>query len=95
MSCEETDLETIYKTAMENADFEEVRSVDRAHAFVTAAKRYLFAAPMSQNDQGSSVTINTAQIENLMKRALDFIAAADTSASYARVSFLGVGCNFR
>jgi len=88
-------LETIYDEIIEFADFEEVASVARARSFVTAAKRYLIAAPMSQNDQGSSITLSVAQIENMMKRALDFIATKDTSSSYARVSFLSVGSFFR
>jgi hypothetical protein len=88
-------IDTIYDTLIDYADFEEVASVSRAKTFVTAAKRYLLAAPSNQSDQGSSMALSVAQIENILKRALDFISTNDTSTSASRVSFLSAGRGFR
>lgn len=81
----------IFDEMIDFADFEEAASVSRAKGFVTAAKRYLLAAPQSQADQGSSMTLSVSQIENLLKRAIDYTAAH----SVERVSFLNVGAKFR
>lgn len=87
----------IYDTLIDYADFEEVGSVERARTFASAAKRYLLAVPQSQGDQGSSMSLSSAQIENILSRALKYIAnsVAIATASSGNVSFLGVSSGFR
>lgn len=82
-------IDEIYESLVDYADFEEVASLSRAKAFITAAKRYLIAAPQSQSDQGSSVTLSVAQIEAMLHRAEEFVAGQ------SGVRFLGVGSYFR
>lgn len=77
----------------DNADFEEARSLAKAKAFVTAAKRFLIIAPQSASDQGSSQTFSVAQIENMMRDAQAFVASS--SSPNGGVRFLGVGGGFR
>lgn len=90
-------ISEIFDTLIDYADFEEVGSVERARTFASAAKRYLLAVPQSQGDQGSSMSMSVQQIENILSRALKYIAnsVATTSASSGSVSFLGVGAGFR
>lgn len=82
---------------VEYADFEEVGSVARARLFVTAAKRWLILRPASASNEGSSLSMNTQQVMDMMKRAQDYVAANATTTSGASnsVRFLGVGSNFR
>jgi hypothetical protein len=86
----ETDL-------LEYADFEEVASVARAKLFVTAANRWLILRPTSASNQSSSLSMDTTKVENLLKRALDYVAANATTAGGAAssVRFLGAGTNYR
>ena len=91
-----TTIDEIYDDLSNNADFEEVGSVAKAKAFVTAATRYLIVSPASQSDQGSSMVINSQQIERLLQRARSFIAANErTSAATSRVRFLTAAQGFR
>ena len=82
---------------LEYADFEEVASVSRARLFVTAANRWLILRAESASNQSSSLQIGKTFVENLLKRARDYIAAnAETSSGgVGGVRFLGVGSNFR
>lgn len=87
-------IDEITDDILNNADFEEQSSVTKANAFVTAAKRYLILSPESQSDQGSSLTISTSQIENLMRRAQQYIDhRSRQSAGSAR--FLSAAEGFR
>jgi hypothetical protein len=76
-----------------NADFEAAQSVSKAQAFLTATTKYLFLVPQSQSDQGSSLAISPATVENLANRARNFIAANRTPSSTVR--FLSVSEGFR
>jgi hypothetical protein len=82
---------------LDYADFEEVGSVARARLFITAAKRWLILRPSSASNEGSSLSLNTQQVESMMKRAQDYVASNASAASGAAggVRFLGVGSNFR
>ena len=86
----ETDL-------LEYADFEEVASVARAKLFVTAANRWLILRPTSASNQSSSLSMDTTKVENLLKRALDYVAAnaTTTGGAASSVRFLGAGTNYR
>jgi len=86
-------LTEINDALIENADFEEVSSVAKAKAFATAATRWFILAPSSASKEGSSLSMNSAQIENLLRRARDYIAVNDTSSTGRRpsVKFLRVG----
>jgi hypothetical protein len=86
----ETDL-------LEYADFEEVASVARAKLFITAANRWLILRPESASNQSSSLSMNKSTVQDLMKRALDYVAANATTAGGAAssVRFLGAGTNYR
>lgn len=89
-------INEILDALSDNADFEETQSVTKARAFITAATRYLVLSPQSQSDQGSSLTMNSAQVESLMQRARAFIASVGASSSAtSRVRFLSAGEGFR
>jgi hypothetical protein len=86
-------IDQVIDALLDNADFEAVNSVSKANAFVTAAVRYFILVPSSQSDQGSSMAISTATVENLLTRARLFVAANRTPSGSVR--FLGVGGGFR
>jgi hypothetical protein len=86
-------IDEVIDSLLDNADFEETSSVSKATSFVTAAKRFFILTPQSQADQGSSMAISVAQIENLMLRAQSYVAANRTSAGSVR--HLVVSENFR
>lgn len=86
-------IDEVIDALLDNADFEENNSVSKASLFVTAAKRFFILTPQNQSDQGSSMAISAAQIENLMLRAQSFVAANRTSAGAVR--HLVVSENFR
>lgn len=79
------------------ADFEEVSSVARAKLFITAAKRWLILRADSASSSAQSMSIGKQFVENMLRRAMDYVAARDTTASGAvgGVRFLGVGEGFR
>jgi hypothetical protein len=85
------DLEANEQAMWDNADFEEVGSVAKARAYITAATRYINHTPESASDQGSSLSINKASIRENIRRAQAFIAAN----SRRQVRFLGPGGSFR
>lgn len=86
----ETDL-------LEYADFEEVASVSRARLFVTAAKRWLILRAESASNQSSSLSVGKSFVQDMLKRAQDYVAQNATTSSGAgsSVRFLGVGSSFR
>ena len=86
-------IDEVIDALLDNADFEESFSVSKAQLFATAAKRFLILSPQSQSDQGSSLTMSPATIENLMNRALEFIAVNRTPTGAVR--FLSVSEGFR
>ncbi len=86
-------IDEILDSLITNADFEESLSVTKAQLFSTSAKRFLILSPQSQSDQGSSLTMSPATIENLMHRAQEFIAANRVPSSVVR--FLSVSNGFR
>ena len=88
-------LDEVYDSLIDNADFEEVSSVSKARAFATAATRFLILSPQSQADQGSSMTMSVAQIENLLKRARGYIDQNATGQGNANVRFLSASTGFR
>ena len=85
-------IEQIIEAMQDNADFEEVESLVKAKAFVTAAREYLVVAPNSASDQGSSLTINAAQIEGQLRRAQAYVAAKSPGKG---TRFLGFDSSFR
>lgn len=82
-------LSAIQEALIDNADFEEVNSVVKAKAFITAAKRWFILAPQSASKEGASLSLNSQQVEKLMNRALEFVRASDNSGR-PRVAFLSV-----
>jgi len=74
------------------ADFEEVGSVSRAKLFVTAAKRWLILRAESASNQSSSLSIGKSFVEDMLKRAQDYVAA---NSGGGQVRFLGTGRSFR
>lgn len=89
------DIATIVSNLNDNADFEESGSVTKAHAFVTAAKRFLLFSPQTQSDEGSTLTMSVTQIENMMNQARNFITANSTASGAAKVRFLSASQGFR
>lgn len=73
------------------ADFEEVGSVTRAKQFITAAKRWLILRADSASHQASSMTIGKSYVQDMLKRAMDFVNANSRGA----VRFLGPGSDYR
>ena len=88
-------LDTVTDTILENADFEEQSSVSKARAFVTAAKQYLILSPQSQSEHGTSMTINTDQIERMMTRAQQFLERRAANSGSSSVRFLTASEGFR
>jgi hypothetical protein len=89
-------LDTTINALIDNADFEEVNSLAKAKAFITAAKRYLISAPrMASDHQGHSQQTNPEQVKAMMDKASEFVSANETSSTSSSVRFLGVGGDFR
>lgn len=86
-------IDEVIDALLDNADFEASNSVSKAQLFITAATRYFILVPSSQSDQGSSMAISTATIENLLNRARIFVAANRTPSGAVR--FLSVSGGFR
>lgn len=74
---------------LDNADFEETRSIAKAKAFLTACVRLSVLLPQSASDQGSSQSFDMASVADNKRRAQEFISSWDTSAG-AGVRFLSV-----
>lgn len=72
------------------ADFEEVGSVTRAKQFITAAKRWLILRADSASHQASSMTIGKSYVQDMLRRAMDFVAVRSGGVRY-----LGPGGHFR
>lgn len=83
----------VEESLLENADFEEVGSVAKAKAFVTAARRWLVLKPQSASNQSSSMSMNAQQVADMMNAAQAFVDANDSSRSNVR--FLSVLQGFR
>lgn len=89
-------LQDLRDALWDNGDFEEVGSVAKAKAYITAATRWLALEPASQSDQGSSLSFAPAQVERLMQRARAFVAANSNSSSInTGVRFLSASSGFR
>lgn len=88
-------VDEVLDDLIDNADFEEVSSVAKARTFATAAKRFLILNPQAQSDQGSSLTMSVAQVENLLKRAQLYISQTTASTSAGAVRFLSASQGFR
>jgi len=88
------DLELALET---NADFEEVASLSKAKAFITAANRWLIRRPDSASDGSSSLSIGKQFIMELLKRAQTYVAenGTATDGSSSSVRFLSVMQGFR
>jgi hypothetical protein len=71
---------------IEYADFEEVGSVARAKLFITAAKRWLILRPESASNQSSSLSIGKDSVQELMRRAQDYVDANGTTSGGGRNS---------
>lgn len=80
---------------VDNVDFEEVGSVAKARAFITAANKYLILKPTQQSSHdGSSLSWDVSRVEGLLARARDYVSTNSTGGS-GTVRFLGVSNGFR
>ncbi len=86
-------LDEIKDALSRNADYEEVGSVAKARAYITAARRALSEQPSSAADQGSSVTFDIPLIRDEMTRAREYVQANENSTSGVR--FLTAKDGFR
>lgn len=87
-------IDQITDDLLDNADFEEVSSVTKAKAFITAAKRFLILTPAAQSDQASSLSISVEGIERLYRRAQQYVDNSSASNG-SRVRFLSASEGFR
>lgn len=87
-------VDEILDDLLDNADFEEQASVSRAQKFVTAANRFLLLTPQQQQDQGSSIQMPLDKVENMLRRAQQFIEVKSSTAS-SNVRFLSAAEGFR
>jgi hypothetical protein len=85
-------ISEIESDLLDFADFEEVGSVSRARSFITAAKRWLILRADSASHQSSSMTIGKTYVQDMLKRAQDFVSANSRTGG---VRHLGVGRGFR
>lgn len=90
-----TTIDSVIDELIDTADFEEVSSVTKAKAFISAANRYFILSPQQQSDEGSSLTMNSQQIENLLKRARYYVEVNATGRSSTNVKFLSAAEGFR
>lgn len=90
--CMAAQVDEVLDDLLDNADFEEEDSLEKARKFVTAAKRFLILSPQTQADQGSSLTMSVQQIENMLRRAQEFVRSAAATGS---VRFLSASEGFR
>lgn len=89
-------LDEVTDALIENADFEEVNSLSKAKAFISAANRYFILQPASASDQGSSLSMGFAQVQTLLARAQSWVkASSSATAADSRVRFLSAGEGFR
>lgn len=68
------DIATIEQALLDNADYDETKSVTKARAFVTAARRWLILSPQSSANQSSSMSWDTATIRDMMAAANTFVS---------------------
>ena len=78
-------IQKIHDAYIENADFEEACSVEKARAFITAARRLMVFAQSSAN-QSSSMSFDYGAIRAERQRAEAFLAANNASGSGARTN---------
>lgn len=79
---------------IENADFEEVNSLAKAKAFITAANRFFILVPEDTRDhEGNSARMSVAALQDTLQRARSYVAANDANSGSVR--FLGVAGDFR
>lgn len=88
-------LESILDSLNDYSDYEEVGSVERAHSYVTAARRFL-QLPSSSSEQGSSMGYTPAAIQDEIANARAYIAAnAAATPGSSAVRFLSASEGFR
>lgn len=90
-------IATILDALIDNADWQETRSLVKANAFATAATRYLIAVPQSASEpQGFSQTMSVAQIMQMRTDAMNFIAGQSQATNGGPGFFVtGVQHGFR
>ena len=80
----------ILQAVLDNADYLQQNSVDKAKKLVTACNRYLVLFPNNTTGNNKTVVLNTVQVENMRKDAELFIANFNGGS----VKYLGVA-NYR
>lgn len=83
-------ITTAETNLLDNAGYEANNSLSEAKAFATAAKQWLILRPGSVSNESSSLTLNTAQVQQMLNDALAFIRANNTASGTSRVKFLSV-----
>lgn len=86
-------IEEVIDALVDNADFEEVGSVAKAKAYVTAATRFFILSPEQQAHQGSMMKASVEQIERTLHRAQQFVDV--NSGRTSRVRFLSASGGWR
>ena len=81
---------------LSNLDYEETGSVSKAKAVVSAARAWLVLRPNTASDQGSSLSLNVAQVEAMVKDARRYVNAnAAKSSITTGTRFMSINEGFR
>ena len=76
-----TDISSAEAALLANLDFEEVASVSKAKAVISAANAWMILRPESASSQSEALTVGKAFVENILKRARQYVAANTTAAT--------------
>lgn len=79
---------------LENCDFEEKNDITKAKRLITAAYRFLAQTPAAQSEQGNSLQMNHATVQDLLQRAQQFVEYKQRQSS-GGVRFLSAADGFR
>lgn len=71
-------IESVHRAYLENADYDEVGSIEKAKKFVTAVRRMMSFAQSSAN-QSSSLSFDLATLQRERQQAEAYIAVNDDS----------------
>ena len=87
-------ISTVETTLRTNIGFDVNNSLAEAKLCVVACREWLLLRPQTASNESSSLTLNIAQVENILNRATLFVDLNNTAAGTSRVSFASMA-NYR